>query len=120
MSEKLVRKNLEFSTADAENIETFFFNGSELWLKFSDWRVQTWKVEFSEVVAFSWNQEEVEYRDLSDDCIYEVINSNWLEKYKEIETVENIQSRKHYKFCFNAYGVLDVIFEEMKVIKNDK
>ncbi|MEP6903458.1 MAG: hypothetical protein ABJA66_17155 [Actinomycetota bacterium] len=119
MSEKLVIKNLGFSTADAENIETFFFNGSTLWLKFFDWREQVWRVEFSEVVAFSWNQEEVEHQELRDDCVYEVKDSDWLGKYRKIGTIGIIDKYKHYKFCFNAYGILDVIFEEMKVI-NDK
>ncbi len=120
MSEKLVIKNLGFSTADAENIETFFFNGSTVWLKFFDWREQVWRVEFSEVVAFSWNQEEVEHKALRDDCVYEIINSQWLRKHKEIGTVGSIDNYKHYKLGFNAYGILDVIFEEMKVINDDK
>jgi len=120
MSEKLVRKNLEFSTADADNIETFFFNGSNFLLKFFDWREQVWRVEFSDVVAFSWNREEIEHKDLDDDCVYEVIESDWLKKQREVGTVGNIENYKHYKLCFNAYGVLDVIFAEMKVINGDK
>src|SRR6476620_5669503 len=115
MSEKLVIKNLEFSTADAENIETFFFDCSTLRLKFFDYCERLVLVEFSEIVAFSWNQEEVEHKELSDDRVYEVINSDWLRKHKDIGTVNNAEKCKHYKLCFNAYGILDVIFEEMKV-----
>ncbi len=118
--EYLVLKNLKFSTADAENPEIFFFNGTTLWLKFFDWREQVFRIEFSAIVAFSWNQEEVDHKEMSDDCVYEVQNSNWLKKHKEIGTVWNIENYKHYKFCFNAYGILDVIFEEMKVIDDDK
>lgn len=56
---------------------------------------------------------------MSDDCVYEVVNSNWLLKYKEVEVAEIIENHEHYKFCFNAYGILDVIFDEMKVIKDE-
>lgn len=120
MSEKLVIKNLEFSTADAENIETFFIDGSMLGLRFLDWREKAWQVEFSEVVAFSWNRDEVVHKDLDDDRVYEVTESDWVKKYREIGGVENVENYKHYKFCFNAWGILDVIFEEMKVIKDDE
>lgn len=120
MAERLVSKNLTFSTADAENPEVFFFNGTTLWLKFTDWQGQVFRVEFSEVVAFSWNQEEVDHKELSDDRIYEVQDSNWLKKHKELGTVGNIENYQHYKFCFNEDGILDVLFEEMKVIDDDK
>ena len=119
MSERLKVKNLSFSTADAENIETYFAC-STLRLKFSDWQEQKIQVEFSDVIAFSWNQEEIDHKRMSDDCVYEVTDSNWLLKYREVEAAEIMENYKHYKFCFNANGILDVIFDEMKIIKNDE
>lgn len=62
MSERLVLKNLNFSTADAENIETSFFAGSTLWMRFLDWQEQKIQVEFLNVIAFSWNQEELNHK----------------------------------------------------------
>ena len=115
MSEKLFLKHLGFSTADAEKVAIFFSSGSILRLKFLDWQEQKIQVEFSDVIAFSWNQEEPNHKRMSDDCVYEVINSSSLLKYKEIP--EDFEKYKHYKFCFNACGILDVIFDEMKVIK---
>ena len=116
MFERLKVKNLNFSTADAENIETYFV-GSTLRLKFSDWQEQKIEVEFSDVIAFSWNQDEFDHKQMSDDCVYEVADSNWLLKYREVEATEIIENHKHYIFCFNANGILDVIFDEMKIIK---
>lgn len=115
MSEKLILKNLECSTADAENIETIFSGGAMLLVKFQDWAEQHWKIKFSEVLAFSWNSEELNYRKINDDCVYEVQNSDWISRYKNIG--EPIETLKHYKCCFNAYGILDVIFEEIKIDK---
>ena len=119
MSEKLVVKNLGFSTADAEKVEISFFEGSTLRLKFLDWQEQTIQVEFLDIVAFSWSQEDIHHRQISDDYIYEVLNSNWLLKYREVEAAEIIENHKHYKFCLNCCGNLDVLFDEMKVIKDE-
>ncbi len=119
MSEKLVWKNLEFSTADAENVELFFFDGTSLLLKFMDWQGQAFRVEFSEVIGFSWNEEELEHKQMKDDCVYEVINSSFLEKHKIIGNIYNSAYHKHYKICFNTCGILDVAFGEMKVIKDE-
>jgi membrane-associated PAP2 superfamily phosphatase len=116
MSEKLVRKDFDFTIADAENVECVFISkGSKLLLKFEDWSKQIWKIEFAEVMAFSWNLDELNYRKIHDDYVYEVENSNWIKKYKEID--EYVEKHKHLKFCFNADGVLDVIFEDIKINK---
>jgi hypothetical protein len=119
MPERLIWKNLEFSTADAENVELFFFNGTLLWLKFSDWQGQVFQVEFSEIVGFSWSEEELEHKKMKDDCVYQVVNSNLLEKHKAVGTISKLSNHKHYKICFNDYGILDVVFGEMKIVKNE-
>ncbi len=114
MSEKLVNKDFVFSIADAENVECIFKGkGSSLLLIFCDWSEQIWRIEFTEVIAFSWNLDELFYREIHEDYVCEVENSDWIKKYKEIG--EPVEKHKHYKFCFNAYGILDVIFEDIKI-----
>jgi hypothetical protein len=86
-------------------------------LKFSDWQGQEFQVEFTEVIGFSWNEEELEHKKMKDDCVYEVVNSALLEKHKAIGNIYNASAHKHYKLCFNAHGILDIAFVQMKVIK---
>lgn len=113
MAETLVKQNFEFSTTDAENIEVFFFGVTDLVVKFEDYQNESWRIKFSEVVSFSWNLEELIYPEIDDEFVYEVKESALISHYKlKGEPTEKL---KHYKLCFNAYGILDVVFEEMKV-----
>lgn len=119
MSEKLVSIDLGFSAADAEKQEVHFKDGTTLCLKFCDWQEQSVVVEFFEVVTFSWNEEEIEHYKSMDSKVFEVKGSAWLKKHKNFGTIPNDKFR-HFKLYFDGWGVLDVIFEEMKVTISDK
>ncbi len=116
MSVNLKRLNLLFDIADAECPEIRLFDGDSLQIKFLDYRESWVKLEFLEVIAFEWNSEEIENQNLSDDCVYEVINSKRIESYRRVG--EPVFNHKHYKLCFNACGILDIIFSELRIIES--
>ena len=85
-------------------------------VKFLDYRESLVEIEFLQVIGFKRNPEELENPKLSDDCVYEVINSKWIEEYYKLN--EPVSKHKHYKLCFNACGILDVLFVELKIINS--
>src|SRR5262245_19326761 len=98
--------NLGFSTADAEDV-TLAFDRTELHLIFRDWREETVEHTFKDVLAFKWDGE-LSIDTIRDDTCYEVIDSSWLEEQARLQG-ENQTRFTHYKLCFNACGVLDVL-----------
>jgi len=100
--------HLGFSTADAEDVQ-LQFDGSDVTLEFRDWSDQDVKVVFREVLGFRWSQwqDEVAPRD---DESYEVLGSEWLQREFDIGGTGVVrQDFAHYRLCFSACGVLDVL-----------
>lgn len=96
-----------FSTADAEDVK-LRFDGSDLFLHFTDWRGQLQERTFKDVLAYRWGQtSEIDLP--RDDCTYEVHGSDWL--VRETREVENRGPTRtsHYALCFNACGILEVL-----------
>jgi hypothetical protein len=105
MRELLVEKFIGVHTADAEGVELRFQAG-RLHLAYSDWQERRRDAHFTDVLAFRW-QEQIEEAMPRDDTSYEVIDSNWLRSHADIQTPGVRYA--HYKLCFNACGVLDVL-----------
>jgi hypothetical protein len=111
MLDQFVETYLGIHTADAEQIELSFANGTLL-VRYVDWQEQRREQALPETLAFRWQ----EYDDNApprDDTTYEVRQSAWLEA--QVHGIPNNDRFRHYKLCFNACGVLDVLCQEVVV-----
>ena len=105
-----------FSTADAESPELAFERGV-LHACFRDWRERKVNLAFHDAVAFSWDEGDAalsaEHRD---DAAYLVCESDWLRRHIEERTIAASSGHRHFKLCFNAVGVLQVIATKLEVL----
>ena len=98
-----------FSTADAEAPVLYYDRGS-LAVRFRDWRERTVHLLFDDVAAFSWDEGDAAGSlDRRDDACYVVAGSAWLARHVAAGTIEAEAGHRHFKFCFNVAGVLQVI-----------
>ena len=108
-----------FSTADA-SYPQIAFEADRLHVTFQDWRETTVRLLFHDVVSFSWEAGDVAI-DLQhrDDESYIVRGSPWLQRHLEVGAVMPTQGHQHYKLCFNAAGVLQVLATKLEVLAPD-
>lgn len=106
MTMRYVDVNLGFTTADAESVQ-LEFDGCDLTLRCIDWQEKPVRHEFREVLAYRWGQDQGA-EGIRDDCAYEVEGSPWLAREAELAAAPP-EAYAHYKLCFNACGVLDVL-----------
>ena len=105
-----------FSTADAEYPRVITAPGS-LRVAFRDWREKHVELLFYDVVAFSWDEGDVIVGgDHRDDCSYIFHDSPWLERHFELGTMIRSEDHRHFKLCFNAIGVLQVLASRIEVL----
>lgn len=104
--------NPPFSVADGENPK-FDYTGDELYLSFIDWHEEEVRVLFKDCVAVKWQNADSTGPEDRDDCTYEIQNSEWLKLHLDQRMVEPEEKHRHFKLCFNAAGVLEVIATEM-------
>ena len=98
-----------FSTADAE-FPRLVAEGGSLRVTYCDWRERNVALVFHEVVAYSWDDGDAAVDPAHrDDTSYVVHNSPWLARHREIGTLMPSQEHRHFKLCFNAAGVLQVL-----------
>ncbi len=100
-----VATNIGIHTADAEAVAVRF-TGAELHLTFTDWQEQPRAFTFDDVLAFRW--QEFAEQGIRDDMTYEVTESPWLAEQATLQAVP-ADEYAHYKLCFNACGVLDIL-----------
>ena len=105
MTERFAEQYIGVHSADAEQVELQYANGS-LHLRYVDWQEQQRAAVFKEVLAFRW-QEQDESAVPRDDTTYEVLNSMWLASHSVLR--HQAIRYAHYKLCFNACSVLDVL-----------
>jgi hypothetical protein len=104
---RYVEVNLGVSTADADNVD-LHFDGSDLVLSFVDWQEVPRQLIFHDVLAFRW--QDFDETGIRDDATYEVLESEWLAQQADLQGVKAaVENYTHYKLCFNAAGVLDVL-----------
>ena len=105
-----------FSTADAERPQVVW-EGDCLRVMFQDWRENLVTLMFHDVAAFSWDDGEAavdaKHRD---DCSYIVHDSPWLARHREVGTLLPSDDQRHFKLCFNAAGVLQVLASKLEVL----
>jgi hypothetical protein len=109
----------DFSTADA-SYPQIAFEAHRLHVTFRDWRETTVRLLFHEVASFSWEAGDVAI-DLQhrDDTSYIVRGSPWLQRHLEVGAVTPTEEHQHYKLCFNAAGVLQVLATRLEVLAPD-
>ncbi len=100
-----IQVDIGVHTADAEDVAVQFTKG-DLVLTYVDWQERPRRKEFVGVLAFRW--QEFDEEGIRDDVVYEVVNSDWLERQCELQAVRS-SDHVHYKLCFNACGTLDVL-----------
>jgi hypothetical protein len=105
--------DLGFSTADGERPE-FHFVGGDIQFSFVDWREQPVRFTASDVRAFSW-LEELDVPGIRDDVTYEVLESDLIQKYCAWNLMKPEDGYRHFKLCFNAAGVFDVLCKTITV-----
>jgi hypothetical protein len=105
-----IEVDLGISTADAESVELRFIN-ADLHLSFIDWRDLPRQLVFRNVLAFRW--QEFDENDIRNDAAYEVTESEWLARQADLQLVSSTEYA-HYKLCFNAIGMLDVLASRAK------
>lgn len=99
--------DLGFVTADGDCPE-IHFEGGNIRFSFVDWREQTIKLIASDVRAFSW-LEGLDVQGIRDDIVYEVIESELIQRYCAWNVIKSQDGYRHFKLCFNAAGVFDVV-----------
>jgi hypothetical protein len=116
MVEEARRIDPGFSTADAESVSLLLRKRTGI-LEFTDWREHLVKVTLENVVALKWQEADSSGPEDRDDLPYEIANSEWLRKHLAQHIVAETEGHKHYKFCFNAAGILEVICSGIRVEK---
>jgi hypothetical protein len=97
-----------FSTADT-SYPSLHFDNNRLTVEFDDWQERPVIVVFENAVAVRWEEGDSLLGDHRDDECYQVEESPWLEKMQP-ELVQHAEKEfRHFRLCFNTYGVLDVI-----------
>ena len=101
------------STADAGAPEVTFQRG-ELTLRFVDWREQRISLQFTDVVAFRWEDEMPLPAGVRDDSSYEVEGSPLVAELGTNGALTSGTAYRHFMFCFNEIGgVLQVVAADM-------
>ena len=104
-----------FSTADAEKPHITLDRGV-FRVTYRDWRENVVTLLFHGVVACSWDDGEVAVdANHRDDCSYIVHDSPWLARHLAVGTVMAPDDVRHFKLCFNAAGVLQVLASKLEV-----
>lgn len=93
------------------------WDGNQLHVSFRDGTEKPVKLRFENVVGFSWDNGEAAL-DLKheDDCCYVVTNSPWLQRHREVGELRASDEHRHFKLCFNAAGILQVLASRMDVL----
>jgi len=113
MTEIARRLEPGFSVADAE-YPSFDLQDGVHSLRFRDWRERNVHVRFSNAVGVKWQELDSTGPEDRDDEVYEKENSAWHEAYLRSEARTTNDALRHYRLCFNALGVLDVLASSME------
>ena len=110
---RYVRSSEPFSTADAESI-AIHFAGEDLEVRFRDWQEQPIELRFPGTVAFRWDPLGADGAPRDDEA-YEVMESPWV---AALVAAHQAETCRHFKLCFNAASVLDVVARGIIVSKS--
>jgi hypothetical protein len=115
MAETYIPLSEPFTTADAEAPHLAYEQGT-LYVRFRDWREREITLTFRHVAAFRWDDGDAAFSEAHrDDSAYIVDGSEWILRHVEVGTIESPQGHRHYKLCFNAAGVLQILASSIEV-----
>jgi hypothetical protein len=112
MAEKAILLTPGFSTADAQ-YPSFALRGGSLVLEFEDWRERQIVVTFTNAAGVMWQEVHSPGPQDRDDSVYEIDGSSWMAQYLASAARTPGDALRHYRLCFNASGVLDVLAAAM-------
>jgi hypothetical protein len=98
----------EFSIADADYLCFTLHNGI-LRISFVDWQERLVNVVFDDVMAVKWQEAEILREGEPFDGTCHIENSRWLREHIQQCGVNADHAYKHFKFNFNACGLLEVL-----------
>jgi hypothetical protein len=108
MTERAIRLETWFSTADAE-YPGFSLRDGTLVLEFIDWRDQAISAEFANCVGVRWQEVDSPGPQERDDEAFEIVESEWVRAYYSARARTIEERVRHFRLCFNESGVLDVL-----------
>lgn len=103
-----------FSVADAE-YPRFALRDGTFSLEFVDWRERQVHVRFSNAAGVRWEELDSKGPQGRDDEVYEIVESSWVADYMQTDARTAGDALRHFRLCFNACGVLDVLASSMDV-----
>jgi hypothetical protein len=110
MPERAHVLDVGFSTADAE-CPSFGMGDAGFVLEFRDWRERPIRVAFENTAGLRW-----EAFDDGNDHIYEVADSEWVAALLRTNEYTESDGLRHFRLCFNAHGILDVLASNMRLV----
>ena len=113
-SETAIELKEGFSVADADYPE-ISLNDGILVVRFIDWQERTVSLLFLNTCAFKWQEASSRGPEPRDDTAYEIVNSEWVAKHLVEQVRAPEEKFRHFKLCFNACGVLEVIASKIEV-----
>ena len=116
MTEKAKPVAPGFSTADAESVSLSLCKRNGI-LEFIDWHEQPIKVMLVDTIALKWQEADSFGSEDRDDMSYEIMDSVWLMEHISQHIIDPGKGYRHFKLCFNAAGILEILCREMKVVK---
>jgi hypothetical protein len=114
MSESAKLLEPGFSVADAE-YPKFALRDGILTLEFVDWQKRRVHVRFSNAAGVKWQEVESSGPEDRDDSVFEIDGSSWLAEYLANDARTSAEALRHFRLCFNACGVLDVLASSMEI-----
>lgn len=112
--EKAIELDGGFSTADAE-YPTMSLDQGTLQVRFRDWQEKDITLRFMNVCAFKWQEASSHGPEPRDDTAYEILNSAWVAAHQSEQVRAEAETLRHFKLCFNASGVLEVVASALEV-----
>jgi hypothetical protein len=67
------------------------------------------------VAGVKWQELDSDGPEERNDEVYEIINSLWIERYIADMARTKEDNLRHFKLCFNACGVLEILASEMQM-----
>ena len=103
-----------FSVSDAEYPQ-FALRDGRLVLEFVDWQERSVRVRFPNAAGVKWQELDSRGPEDRDDSVYEIVDSSWLAEYLANDATTLAEGLRHFRLCFNAWGVLDVLAASMEI-----
>jgi hypothetical protein len=110
MPERAQLLNAGFSTADAA-YPSFTMGDTGFSLEFLNWQERPIRVNFDNIAGVRW-----EALDGGDYQIYEMVDSVWVTSLLRTTEYAASDGLRHFRLCFNAHGVLDVLASHMRLV----